>query len=142
MADGDMDAQDVDLLSQLVDRLVDPAPDVIWDGATATLSWASQNPRVPEPLRLVIGRNTEASLYWHRGYMYDFPEFIHGSNLLDAICEFLGSFSREEIGCGVHMRNGEVRGGGPVWYAEDEPSAWWNDADVEVRTWRGNRDRG
>jgi len=75
--------------------------------------------------------------------MYDFPEFLTGKDYdqVKEITEFLELFFKEEIGCGVRLRNGNVAGGGPVWFEHDGPDAWWNEDGAIIRSWRGNRDR-
>lgn len=133
----------LELLSdEVARRLVEASPgcDAHFSNSDGVLrvEWPSQNPRVEEPL--VLDCKGEPSLYWFKGYMVDFPAFIFGNERQQAreIVEFLRRFFAERIACGVNSDGG----GGPVWLDEDEPTAWWHEPGVIIRSWKGTRDSG
>lgn len=118
------------------------------------IEWPSQNPRVPEPLRL--STDGDPNLHWHLGYFYDFPIFFQNGKLEDCwlqnlagdISDFLFAFFTEQIGCGLFIYDDKVGGGGPVWFEQQmfpdmemtEYECWYTKPNTIVRSWRGNRD--
>jgi hypothetical protein len=113
------------------------------------VEWPSENPSVEE--KLVLDCADEVSLYWFRGYMYDFPLGVHGSieERAEHVVSFLTKFFDEEVGCGVAIKDGKVMGGGPVWFKRYEEyvatgksdKPWWWEPGTAVRSWRGTRDQ-
>jgi hypothetical protein len=77
-------------------------------------------------------------LFWHGGYVYDFPGFGEGPSAEAVV--FLARFFSEHVVCGVMWRHGRVVGGGPV--EGDEWQLWDIRFDkLELRSWRGTHDR-
>jgi hypothetical protein len=107
-------------------------------------SWPSQNPAVAEDLAL-IARDENPSVRWFKGYMFDFPEVLHGSPeaQVEAIIEFLQAFFAEEIAQGVYIHpDGAASGGGPVSTDQlNHPESWWQAENVAIRSWRGTYDK-
>jgi hypothetical protein len=100
--------------------------------------WPSENPQVAEPLKL----DTEIypSLYWFRGYMWDFTD--DEPALPRTVVNFLRDFFAERYACGVRLEDDEVMRGGPVDTSYKGDDAWWNDPEVVIRSWGGTFDRG
>ncbi|MFI5384541.1 MAG: hypothetical protein ACHQ50_00305 [Fimbriimonadales bacterium] len=111
------------------------------DNGVLTVTWPSVNPSVSESLMLRCAG--EPSLWWFRGYMYDFVGRGSDEVTADAIAEFLERFFEDRIACGVRFRDGKVASGGPIWFDEEvwPNSSSWTAADVVIRSWRGSKDR-
>lgn len=122
-----------DLFALLVAR--DSAITNCFTPSICALCIPSQNPRVLDPL--VIELFDTIQLYWHRGYFFDF--LGSGTVQVEAAAEFLEQFWKEEILCGVCLKRTSISGG-PV--KGDEWMMWPDDYErLELRSWRGNRDR-
>jgi hypothetical protein len=105
--------------------------------------WPSADPNVAEDL--VLDLTDEPSLFWFRGYFFDFPRVVHPTEAeqLEAIATFLRDLFAECILCGVRLEGDRVVGGGPIWRdGEAHPGSWHSDPSVRIRSWRGTYDRG
>jgi len=100
--------------------------------------WRSRNPQVHEDL--VLDTETYPSLYWFKGYMWDFTG--DEKSLAMDVVSFLNDFFEERVVCGVQWAEGQVKGGGPIDLRSLDEDGWWNDKDVLIRSWRGTYDRG
>lgn len=127
------------LSNEIAQMLVREFPDVrlLNEANYLVANWVSQNPRVTEDL--VLSTKNEPELYWHWGYMYDFPvDMIHPRDqVVEAIRSFLQGFFEEQIACG----RSEHGGGGPVEIIEGGYPSWVDTAGGSTRTWRGTHDR-
>jgi len=94
----------------------------------------SAHPAISNPLIVTLGGTLE--LYWHGGYFYDFV----GPTRADDAYKFLEKFFAEQVLCLTQWRNGKKVAGGP--FEEGDDALLEGDYDrIELRSWRGNRDR-
>lgn len=132
---------------RIAERLIEAFPEceklMKSERGILTVVWPSKSPYVLEPLELRC--EFEPSLYWFKGYMYDFIDWPGDDGFLqaDRIVEFLEGFFAEEYACAVDFRDGQVMGGGPVRTADLEAkTGWWSDSTIQIRSWKGKYDRG
>ena len=108
------------------------------DADFRTIVWKSANPAVKEDLELKL--SLDPGLFWFGGYMYDFPDIVHGTDemVIVRVVEFMESFFNEEILCGW-----STQGGGPIWLTLvvwPESTGWFCRVGHEIRSWQGTND--
>ena len=108
------------------------------DADFRTIVWKSANPAVKEDLELKL--SLDPGLFWFGGYMYDFPDIVHGTDemVIVRVVEFIESFFNEEILCGW-----STQGGGPICITQPvwpEGSGWFCRVGQEIRSWKGTHD--
>ncbi len=104
------------------------------------VTWPSQNPAVTEDF--VLDCKDIPSLYWFKGYMFDFFGYSTEEEQATEIRRFIRDFFAERIGCALWLEGEKVHGGGPAWFESDGPDSFWKQPGYTIRSWRGTRDLG